>query len=331
MIRTSSETRVAGVCALVLALEGLALPLAHAEPSAVDVTTAKSLVVEARALRAKGKHAPARDRFKGAWALVPTPIIGMDLAREHVALGELVEGREVAIAVTKLPDIPKESDESRTARADAAKLANELAARIPSIIITVTPLPAGAAVTVDGAAVPTATLGVPRKLNPGKHEIVVRVGEKDATRTVTLAEGQERSVTIDGMELGAASDAPSVGSSSPSTSGGATSPEGGRPTWAWIALGVGGVGAVVGAAGTVTAFSGSKKTSDAPARTDPLWEEGKRENTTGIALAVVGGAVLVGGLVVFAIAPTGSKRSTTATAVTGLAISPSGFTLIGRF
>lgn len=351
MIRTSSKSRaaIAGLCALVFGLQGLAIPLARAEPSAADVTTAKSLVVEGRGLRAKGQHAAARDRFKGAWALVPTPIIGMDLAREHVALAELVEGREIAIAITKLPTIPKESDESRSARADAAKLANELAARIPSVVITVAPMPAGATVQLDGGPVPAATLGVPRKLNPGKHEIVVRVGAKETARTVTLGEGQERAVTIDGKELIGTGGDPSPTSTAPKT---ATSLEAGRPTWAWIALGAGGVGAVLGVVGTATAFGGASKFNEANDECKRLLgangnvnvpqclaggsleaqrTDGQSQKTTGLVLASVGGAVLVGGVLLFAIAPSNSKERTMATGMIGVAFSPSGFSVTGRF
>ncbi|WP_411280000.1 hypothetical protein, partial [Gemmatimonas sp.] len=185
-------------------------------------------------------------RFKAAFSLVPTPIIGIDLAREHVALQELIEAREVAIAVTKLPDNPKESPEGRTARVDAAKLANDLAPRIGTLVLTVDSLPESGVVLVDGAAMPKEMLGAPRKVNPGKHVVAVRVGDKETKRTVTVGEGAREEVRIDAQDLGPATSL-TPANSSPSTGPSATEEgQSSAPIWPWIALGVGGVGVVGG-------------------------------------------------------------------------------------
>ncbi|MBK7402872.1 MAG: hypothetical protein IPJ34_43270 [Myxococcales bacterium] len=162
MIRRSSEV-------LVLCVACLATPsFVYADPSPGNVATAKSLVVEGRDLRAKGEHAKARDRFKAAWALVPTPIIGLDLARELVACGQLVEGRETALAAAKLPEGAKESAEGKTARAEATKLAAELRDRIPSLVVRVENAESlkGLRVTLDGEELPVAALNVSRKVDP---------------------------------------------------------------------------------------------------------------------------------------------------------------------
>lgn len=318
---------------------------AHAEPTAADVTTAKSLVVEGRELRAKGKHSAARDRFKAAWALVPTPIIGMDLAREHEALGELVESRETAIAVTKLPPSSKESDEAKSARADAVKLANDLAARIPGLVITVESLPTGAVVTLDGREIPSATLGVPLKLNPGSHRVALRLGDKERAKTVALGEGEEKKVALDSSGLESSS---STTASSPSgTTSTASAAEGGRPTLAWVGLGVAGAGAIVGAVGGFTAWSGARAFNDANAECDCLplgindprctgsgdlrsrMDDGKSKQRTGFVILGIGGAMVIGGLVTFALAPNETKR--VATGVTSVAIGFDGFWVGGRF
>lgn len=313
-------TVVAALFAVTIAVGGST----HAEPSAADVTTAKSLVSEGRALRDKGKHSAARDRFKGAFALVPTPIIGMDLAREHLALGELVEAREVAIAVTKLPANPKESEEGRAARADAATVANDLTTRIPSLVIDVDNLPAGGTVLLDDVPVPPATFGVPRKLNPGKHTVVARVDEREKSRTVTLGEGQQKKVTIDAKELGGttrlpATSAANEGSTATTTTspGTAAQPDGARPVWPWIALGAGAVGLIGGIKfGLDWSSANADYRAQCPSTDCPQRDQLAQDRDRAAALTIVSGIIGVAGVTIGAIglaSSSGGSSKTTAT------------------
>ncbi|MBL8719817.1 MAG: hypothetical protein JNL79_27760 [Myxococcales bacterium] len=233
MIRRSSEV-------LVLCIACLAAPsVVHAEPSSGNVATAKSLVVEGRELRAKGEHTKARDRFKAAWALVPTPIIGLDLARELVACGQLVEGREMALAAAKLPEGAKESTEGKTARAEATKLAAELRDRIPSLVVRVENAESlkGLRVTLDGEELPVAALGVARKVDPGKHVVVAKVGAAERTETVIVSEASTKEVTLKVT--------PTEGAATKDLSQPTASAEA-KPVWPWVTLGVGAVGLVAG-------------------------------------------------------------------------------------
>ncbi|MBI2395156.1 MAG: tetratricopeptide repeat protein [Deltaproteobacteria bacterium] len=213
---------------------------AHAEPSAAAIASAKSLVAEARALRDKGNHAEARDKLKQAYALVPTPIIGLDLAKEHVALGELIEAREVAVEVTKLPVNPKESSEGKTARNDAAALATDLAKRIPSITVRVSGAGASSVTVVVGKdQVPP---DAPYKVNPGTHVVIVSAGSKQKKASVTVAEGETKDVPV---AIGGAAASPSASATTPAEAGRPTG-GGGLSTLTWIGLGVAGVGVAVG-------------------------------------------------------------------------------------
>lgn len=238
MIRRSTD-------AFVLALL-LAVSVTQAEPSPSDVATAKSLLVEGRKLRAQSKHELARDKFKAAWALVPTPIIGLDLARAYAACGQYVEARELALEVTRLPEGPKESAEGKAARADAATLAAEVKAKIGSLTVTLEGPSAGkgARVTIDGEVVPAEAVGVPRKVNPGKHVVVVTVGGIAQTKNVEVAEGGSESVSV---TVGTTSHA------NPETPGSAPVDGPVRPAWPWVAVGVGAVGVV--ASGVFTALA----------------------------------------------------------------------------
>ncbi len=198
MIRPSSRLRAISVAALV-GCASAALPMqAFAEPSSSTIATVKSLVVEGRKLRDAGNHAAARTKFAEAWALLPTPIIGLDLGREEIAVRQLLEARARLLEVVALPTNPKESDESKAARSEAARLAAELQERIPTLSIAVEGAPKGAKVrvTVDGEEVPAAALSVPRKLNPGDHFVVGRLGADEREVPITLSERDAKVATI---------------------------------------------------------------------------------------------------------------------------------------
>src|SRR5262249_27256744 len=73
-----------------------------AAQSAADTATAKAAIKQARELRSRGDYAGALPKFQAAYALVPTPPTGLDLGRTLVSLGQLVQAREVLVAVTRM-------------------------------------------------------------------------------------------------------------------------------------------------------------------------------------------------------------------------------------
>lgn len=189
-----SRSRAAAAFALVLTLNAVS---AHAEPSASQIATAKSLVAEGRKQRTSGDHAAAKQKFKAAWALVPTPIIGLDLAKEHVALGELVEAREVCLEIARIAPSSKESAESQAARTEAKALEESLKPRIATLTVEVIGVPEGVPVRarIDGAPIPPEVIGVAQKLNPGKHVVILEAGKGHLREeVVTLVEGDTRTL-----------------------------------------------------------------------------------------------------------------------------------------
>jgi hypothetical protein len=167
--------------------------------SAADLETARSLFREGRDLRAKGDLLGALEKLKAAHAAGRTPITGMELARTHAMVGQLVEAREVALDVARIPVAPDETERSAEARTEAAHLAENLRARIPTLTVHVTGAPAGAVpeVFVDGEELPAALIGEPRKLDPGAHVIAVRAPDgATAMSRATLAEGEAQEVAI---------------------------------------------------------------------------------------------------------------------------------------
>lgn len=176
------------------------LNVAHAdEPAAVDAENALQLFKDGKALRDKGDSAGALEKFRAAYALVETPLTALELGRAYVALGQLIEAREVLLAVARMPPRKNESAKSIEARADAERLAVEIRPKLGSITTRTTLAPDKkdlAKLMVDGRVVPMATLGSPRLVNPGKHLVTLESGTDTVHAEVTLAEGESREVEL---------------------------------------------------------------------------------------------------------------------------------------
>jgi hypothetical protein len=163
--------------------------LAQATPSVADKETARALMDTGDDRFEVRDYAGALEAYRGADAIMHLPMTGEALARAQAALGLLLEARDTALHVARLPEQPGENPKYAAARAAAASLADALAARIPSLIVTVSPSPAGLTLRVDDAPVPPAALTLPRKVNPGKHVVVARAeGFADARVEVSVAE-----------------------------------------------------------------------------------------------------------------------------------------------
>ena len=254
-----------------------ALPAAAA-PTAADMETARTLFTEGKALREKGDLPAALERFRAAHALGRTPITAVELGRTLVQMGRLTEGREVLLEVTHIAADPNESPARLAARRDALELVDSLRTRIPSLVITFTDLPSGApapSVVIDGAPVPPAAITLPRKVDPGPHEVIA-----------TFARGRQRTVKVDAKEgatvpvvftVGAdaqplAPPVAAVVAPPPKVGADAAPPpapaaHGSVPALTWVGLSVAGAGVVAGAitGGVVLSKASTIKNDDAAA------------------------------------------------------------------
>jgi len=184
--------------ALVLVLALAAGRASAAGPSAADVATARELYKQGADALDAGNAAVAADKLAQAWALVQTPVIGFDLSRAQLALGHLVEAREAALSVQRLPVGHDETARSNEARGAAGKLAAQLESRIPHVTVSVEGL-AGheATVKIDGSVIPGAALSVARQADPGSHVAVVDTDDgRHAEGTVMLAERDTRTIVL---------------------------------------------------------------------------------------------------------------------------------------
>lgn len=166
-------------------------------PSSADRATARTLAAEGyNALKSKD-YATAADRFARALALVHAPTLLRDLARAQVGLGKLVDAHENYSLIIREGVAADAPQPWVKALADAKVEIAQLAPRLPAITITVEG-PGTPRVTIDGAPIAAASLGVKRAIDPGRHEIrALGTGYYTAKKTVTLKEGESINVAFE--------------------------------------------------------------------------------------------------------------------------------------
>jgi hypothetical protein len=252
-----------GVLAFALAFAGNAL----AEPTAADKETARGLMAEGRADRDRGDLAGAVNAFAAADAIMHVPTTGLELARTLAATGKLVEARETALRVTRVPERDNEPAPFKVARQGATSLDAELAARIPSLTIVVRDGAGRAKPTVklDGAIVPPEQLGQPHPVNPGHHTVEAVAGDANGTQppgdvqSVDVAEGEAKKVALaapvqqSAPEAEPASSEPAAQPETPAHSSLRLS-----PVLTYGGFGLAGAGALLGA---VTGFASLSQTT----------------------------------------------------------------------
>jgi hypothetical protein len=250
----SSRARplIAAHLAVALALANAPGALYGAEPSPADKATARDAYLAGTDLRAKGNHKGALEKFRAAYALLPTPITALEVGRSLVDVGQLIEGNEKLIEAATMPAKSNESADAKKARADAKKLADEVEARIPSIRVQLSGAPDGGSVivSIDSQVVPVDALAMPRKVNPGKHTIVAKIeGGEPSETTITVAEGESRTAKL---TLKAPDSSERSSGSARRRDGERTTPPpnaeaSGTSAWAYVGFTVAGVGLGVGA------------------------------------------------------------------------------------
>jgi hypothetical protein len=182
-----------------LAPVAVVLALALAPPalaqSSADIESARAAFLKGLDLRDKQHDlAGAAERFKAAYALVPTPRIGYELGKTLRAEGDLVGARAAFVAAVHLPPRAHESAEAKKARSDADAEASDLDQRIPRVLLHIV---GTGQIFVDGEPLRHDALAVPRLLNPGRHVVQLQVdGDVKGERTITLREGEQKDVTM---------------------------------------------------------------------------------------------------------------------------------------
>jgi hypothetical protein len=246
-----SEARA---CAALIAASLLVTTAAHADPTAADRETARSLMQQGRELRDKGNLAEALKRFKGADDIMHVPTTALEVARVQVSLGQLVEARDAIAAIRLMPEKASDPAPFKDARVKAEQLDASLNGRVPALTIVVQGAAQNesATITVDGVPVPEKAASLPRSVDPGHHVVVAKTPSAEGKLEVDVAEGEQKKV-----EVALVSTAPAPAQDAPETPPAAPNEETPEPTatrshaptpLTWIGVGLGGAGLVAGTA-----------------------------------------------------------------------------------
>jgi hypothetical protein len=226
---------------------------ALADPSAADRATARALAGEGYQALQQNDYSTAADRFRRADALVHAPTLMIDWARALVGLGKFVEAQERYEQIIREGVDAKSPKSWQKALNDAGSELEALKPRLAWVTITVS----GSnepRVTIDGAPVPPAAIGVRRAINPGQRTLRVSAkGYLVQRKTLTLAEGSDAQAEFtlqpDPDQQAPATSildaAPVAAPSAPKRS----------PVPMYVAFGVGGAGILVGGISGVLASS----------------------------------------------------------------------------
>jgi hypothetical protein len=247
----------------------LVAPAAFAQdqPQAESVAAARSLGMQGIKLADAGDCKGAIEKLSRAESLYHAPSILGRLGECQVNVGQVVLGTENLNRVVREQLAANAPKAFRDAQERAKGVLNTALPKIAHLTVRVDPADARPQVTVGGAAIPPALIGVERPTDPGTHEVVISApGYLEQKTSVTLAEGgsQEIAVKLEKDPAAAVAATPPPATTPPPVITGPTPPPADTDpkksnTLAYVALGVGGAGLVVGG---VTGFLALGKKSD---------------------------------------------------------------------
>ena len=179
---------------------GLSARIAHADPSAEDKAGARAAAERGGAEYKAAHFKEALDLFLRAESLIHAPTHVLMIARTQSALGDIVVAKESYLKITREEVASKAPPAFKRAHDDAEKELKDLEPRIPSIQVTVTgaAAPTNLVVLMDAKPVPTALVGIPRPVNPGKHAFsATATGFAAPEKSLTVKEGEAQSLVLE--------------------------------------------------------------------------------------------------------------------------------------
>jgi hypothetical protein len=303
-----------------------------AAPGPPKAASAQSDFDAAQRLFDAGKPESALAHFRKAYAVSGSPNAHLMIARCLLALGKSAEAYEEMAATTREATAKAEVDPKyeQTRDAAAAELAM-LERRVGKIVVALAEPGASASVTINGAPLAAARLGVPVAIEPGRMVVEAsRPGEAPARREISIGPGETKTVALSFSRpatseaaLGGPRPEPLPPSPPGAESGGSG---GGVRILGFVTAGVGVAGAVVfgvaaglsqGQYATLEEECGGKRCSD-PKYADTV-DSGRRLTTIANVGLVAGIAGIVGGGLMIAFGGPSKGRP-----VAAVGLSPSG-------
>jgi hypothetical protein len=168
-----------------------------AEPSELDRKAARSAVQQGDECVQKGDLKCALKAYRFADEIMGVPTTSIEVVHVELKLGHLVEAFEACYRTTRHPEKPNEPPPFTKARKEARELIGSLKKRIPRVTIEVRLADSDAVpqVKIDDKIVESYS---DAPMNPGDHLVTVTAkGHLPATASLSLAEGDTKTVTID--------------------------------------------------------------------------------------------------------------------------------------
>ncbi len=293
-----------------LALSLVLIPTIASAQTGADLAARQELVAQADQARTAGDHAHALDLALRAGRIRMTPSLGLMIAQEQRALGQLVDAYASALACARAA----QADASAANRASIIETCTSVASALePSLgrvrLRLPVALPPNARVRIANADVPADLRDVPRVVTPG--EVLVEASAAGRTpfrRALRVSPGAVTDVSVELPSLLASPTPP------PARSGPGTGP--------WVVAGVGAAGFVT--AGVLYALAGAAR-DDRDAQCNAMGyclppsqdrDASYRDLLVGTNVALAaGGALVAGGALWYVIARVrGSRREAAPTA-----------------
>lgn len=246
----------------------LALPAAFAQdqPQAESVAAARALGLQGIKLADAGDCKGAIEKLSRAEALYHAPSILGRLGECQVNVGQVVAGTENLNRVVREELSATAPKAFKDAQTRARGVLNTALPKIARLTVKVEPADAKPQVTVGGTQIPSALIGVERPTDPGTHEVLVTApGYLEQRSSITLTEGGAQELSISLQKDPSATEAappppptPVIAAVPPPVPASDTGTKKSN-TPAYVALGIGGAGLVVGG---ITGFLALGKKSD---------------------------------------------------------------------
>jgi len=306
---------------LVIAAVLGAAPAAWAQADDATRSAARTLGYEGINDYQAGNYPSAVDKLDRAYRALKVPTLGLWSGRALEKTGRLVAASERLLEVTRLdPNTGSDVDVQKKAQADAQTEQALLQRRIPHLVIELTGAgAAGASVTVNGSAIPSALIGVKRPVDPGSVVVQAQNGDASTGNTVVVAEGETKTLSL---ELGLGTGGTATTAPPPAGNGAATpsardDKEGGgsgRRVIGWAVFGAGAAGVVAGAVTGGLAMSSRSSMNGCEGNACP---ESERDNveyynqlrTISTIGFIAGGVLAAGGLALVLTAPKSTAQS----------------------
>jgi hypothetical protein len=323
------------ITALLGGLVALASTPASAEPARApqDAAAAQALFYEARGLLRAGRYAEACPKLEESLRLDVGTGTTFNLADCNEHLGKLAAAWSGFLDAAAASKAAGQAQRERVARDRAAKLE----ARVPKLVVDVGNAPPGLVIERDGVAVGPAAFGTEIPVDPGIHRVAARApGYQDKETVVATREGQilrvavgelAHATTMRATSASPHATAPASATSPPAPTGTTTTtsaetppadtafpepvaPHGGTlRTVGWVTLGLG-TAALGGSAYFGLRSIDRRDEAQAHCRGELCDARGVdlragaiRSGDVATALAIGGGAAVIGGLLVVVLSP----------------------------